>query len=324
MTLLPKRAVGIMLSAGLALAAAISPGTSAEVARKRVVLIAGPASHTFAEHEHYAGLKLLGDMLNERAPAVQASVYQGWPEDPAALADAAAIVVYADGGDDGLLTSHLAQLEAPMKRGAGLGVMHWALDVPKGEPGTRLMGWIGGCFETNWSVNPKWTAVFAGVPAHPVTRGVRPFALEDEWYYHMRFVDGMRGVTPLLSAVPPDVAHDGPDSPYAGNPVVRARKGQMEHLVWVFERPGGGRGFGFCGGHRQWNWGQDDFRKIALNAIVWVAGAEVPADGVETPRPGAAQLMRNFGKPVPKKINVERFDRMLAEMNSQPAPAPRQ
>ena len=36
---------------------------------------------------------------------------------------------------------------------------------------------------------------------HPTARGVKPFVIKDEWYYHMRFVEGMKGVTPILSAV---------------------------------------------------------------------------------------------------------------------------
>ena len=37
---------------------------------------------------------------------------------------------------------------------------------------------------------------------HPITRGVKPFAADDEWYYHMRFREGMSGVTPILTAMP--------------------------------------------------------------------------------------------------------------------------
>jgi type 1 glutamine amidotransferase len=50
----------------------------------------------------------------------------------------------------------------------------------------------------------------------------------------------------------------------------------------VFDRPGGGRGFGFTGGHYHKNWADPDFRKLVLNAIVWIAGADVPADGIES------------------------------------------
>ena len=53
-------------------------------------------------------------------------------------------------------------------------------------------------------------------------------------------------------------------------------------LAWVVERPDGGRGFGFTGGHFHKNWGDPNFRKLVLNAILWTAGLDVPAAGVES------------------------------------------
>ena len=44
-------------------------------------------------------------------------------------------------------------------------------------------------------------------------------------------------------------------------------------MAWARERPDGGRGFGISGGHVHWNWGNDNFRKLVLNAIVWAAHA---------------------------------------------------
>ncbi|HKD37631.1 MAG TPA: hypothetical protein VKB78_12555, partial [Pirellulales bacterium] len=41
-------------------------------------------------------------------------------------------------------------------------------------------------------------------------------------------------------------------------------------------------GYGFTGGHFHHNWGNDDYRKLMLNAIVWCAKAEVPPDGVNS------------------------------------------
>jgi putative membrane-bound dehydrogenase-like protein len=53
-------------------------------------------------------------------------------------------------------------------------------------------------------------------------------------------------------------------------------------MMWVIERAGGGRGFGFTGGHYHKNWGDDNFRKVVLNAILWIAHIDVPAGGVES------------------------------------------
>jgi hypothetical protein len=63
---------------------------------------------------------------------------------------------------------------------------------------------------------------------------------------------------------------------------VRAGKGDVEVLSWAVERTDGGRGYGFTGGHYHRNWGNDDYRKLMLNAILWVAKADVPADGVNS------------------------------------------
>jgi hypothetical protein len=53
-------------------------------------------------------------------------------------------------------------------------------------------------------------------------------------------------------------------------------------MAWAFERADGGRGFGFTGAHFHKNWGNDDFRKLVLNAILWTAKAEIPATGVQS------------------------------------------
>ena len=73
-----------------------------------------------------------------------------------------------------------------------------------------------------------------------------------------------------------------PDGPHEGNPTVResVKKGEPQHLAWGYERPNGGRGFGFTGGHFYKNWGNDNFRKVVLNAILWTAKVEVPPEGV--------------------------------------------
>src|SRR5262249_49493524 len=128
-----------------------------------------------------------------------------------------------------------------------------------------------------WSVNPTWTADYQKLPAHPVTHGVKPFKIHDEWYYHMRLSDK---ATAILEATPPDSTREQPDGPHSGNAAVRARQGMPEVTAWAIERPGGGRGFGFTGGHFHKNWSNDDFRKLVLNAIAWVSGVEVPAEGV--------------------------------------------
>ena len=261
-------------------------------AKKKVVMVAGKASHGSGAHEHPAGCMLIAALLNDHVEGVEAIVHRGWPEKSDAFDNASTIVVYSDGGEGHIIIPHLDQVAEKMKQGVGLALLHYAVEVPKGKPGDCFLDWIGGYFEMHWSVNPHWTANFSSFPEHPITRGVRPFSLEDEWYYHMRFRENMIGVLPLLSTLPPQSTLDRPDGTHSGNPDVRKAIANKEpqHLGWCVERKDGGRGFGFTGGHYHDKWAHDDLRKFILNAIVWTAKIEVPKNGISTPTPTKKEL----------------------------------
>jgi type 1 glutamine amidotransferase len=269
------------LLAGLVLAGGIASSNAAD---KRIVLISGPPSHGPGDHEHRAGCLLLQRCLNQ-VPGVHADVFtNGWPNDLKAFEGASAVIVYSDGGDGHpfLQNGRLKTIGEAIQAKAGFGCLHYAVEVPKNRGGKEFLDWIGGYYETFWSVNPTWLADFKALPAHPVARGVKPFKIQDEWYYHMRFRENMKGVTPILTAVPPDDTRKGADDAHGGNKFVRADLGKPEHVMWVSERPDGGRGFGFTGGHFHQNWGDDNFRKVVLNAILWAAKVEVPENGLDS------------------------------------------
>ena len=59
-----------------------------------------------------------------------------------------------------------------------------------------------------------------------------------------------------------------------------ADSGKDEIMMWAVERDDGGRGFGWTGGHFHSNWGDENYRKVILNALVWLCKMEVPTDGV--------------------------------------------
>jgi hypothetical protein len=284
--------------------------------RKKIVFVAGPVSHDYGSHEHNAGCLLLAKCLNENMPGIFATVYtNGWPKDPTAFDNADAIVIFCDGNGGNVALPHFEQLDKLVKKGAGIAFIHYALTVPKGESGSYMLNWLGGYYETFWSVNPTWTAEFKQLPRHPITRGVRPFTINDEWYYHMRFVADMKNVTPILTATPPDSTRKGEDGPHSGNPQVRARMGMPEHMAWAFQPPGGGRGFGFTGAHWHWNWAHNDMRKLMLNALVWIAGADVPSDGVTSKTPSIEELEANIDEPKPENWKPEEIGRMIERFN---------
>ena len=262
-------------------------------ADKKIVLIAGKPSHGPGAHEHRAGCLLLQKCL-AGFPGVKVFVYDGgWPtkqvagqtvDNDAVLEDADAIVIYSDGGvkHPALGGEHLATLGRQIKRGAGLGALHYAVEPTKEKGQAEWLDWIGGAFEINWSVNPHWDGNFKVLPVHAVTRGVKPFTTNDEWYFNMRFRPGMKGVTPILSDVPPPSTMSRPDGAHSGNPGIRELVANQtpQHVMWVTENANGSRGFGFTGGHHHASWQKEDQRKLVLNAILWLAKVEVPKDGV--------------------------------------------
>lgn len=292
------------------------PGSGTEP-RRQVAFIAGDRSHGYGAHEHHAGSLLLARLLEEHHPEIDAVVHRdGWPSDPAAFGDADAIVIYANGGPNHPALPHLDALGRLMDRGVGLVLLHYAVEVPADRGGRELLDWVGGYFETEWSVNPIWDMESMPFPDHPVTRGLTAYSIVDEWYYHMRFRDGMVGVQPILTSLPPASSLERPDGPHSGNPHVRAailERREPQHLAWAVERADGGRGFGFTGAHWHWNWGHPMQRRLVLNAIAWVAHAEVAASGVGVGVITLEDLEANQDYDAPADFDRDRWRRLVEE-----------
>ena len=271
--------MNIVLSV-LLLAGAIS----APAAGKEILLIAGAPSHGAGQHEHNAGVLLLQQSLGAVKEAhVTVSLNGAWPEN-AALEKADAIFLFSDGaGSHPIFKSNerIAAIDKAAARGAGLMFHHYATEPPEGKGRAEMLKWIGGYFELNYSVNPIWEANFESLPKHPITRGVMPFRIRDEWYFNIRFPEMPRGFTSILSATPPPEAFSDKDGPRLGNAGVRGKRGQPQVLAWAVQRADGGRGVGWTGGHYHRNLGDENFRRLVLNAILWIAKIEVPAGGVK-------------------------------------------
>jgi hypothetical protein len=277
-----------------------------QAADRKLVMIAGPASHPALQHEFRAGSMLLQKRL-EGFPGLKiVLVPNGWPtktvegvrsDDNAVFEGADAVFIYSDGGGNhiALRGERLEVLRGLMKKGVSLGLAHYAVEVPANRGGAEWKDWIGGFYEDKVSVNPIWDANFTSLPTHPITRGVKPFQTKDEWYFNIQFREGKSGVKDILVATPSDAVRDGPYvSPRGPYPHVQAAKGKPEAMMWAVERSDGGRGFGFTGGHNHLNWQNDEQRKIVLNALVWLAKLDVPAGGVANAPVSAEEIMQNL------------------------------
>jgi type 1 glutamine amidotransferase len=276
-----RKLLGLLIASSLAGWAGLASAAAAET--NKIVLVAGRPSHGPGDHEFKAGCKLIAKCLSELPGFEPVVVNGGWPADESVFDQARSIVFFMDGGGGHPMIQgdHLETIQKLMDKGVGLVCLHYAVEVPKGKPGDKFLDWIGGYYETGFSTNPHWVAEFRKLPEHPVTRGVRPFSIRDEWYFNIRFRPEMKGVTPLLVAQPSDATRQGvsasPRGPYRH---ILEASGRQEVLAWAMERADGGRGFGFTGAHTHKNWGDPNFRKLVLNAILWTAKLDVPADGV--------------------------------------------
>ena len=254
----------------------------------KIVLVAGRASHGPGDHEFFAGSAILMKMLQETPGVFPVMARDGWPKNPKTFDDAKAVVFYMDGGGGHpiLNKGHKEVVQKLIDKKVGFVNLHYAVEYPKSQS-AHVLSWLGGYYETGFSTNPHWDAKFSTFPKHPITRGVKPFEIRDEWYFNMRFKPESKGVTPILEATPPDNVRGTPDA--------KAHKGRKEILAWAFDRDDGGRSFGFTGGHTHKNWGDENFRRLVVNAILWSAGVEIPKDGAKVEM-DPSELKRNLDR----------------------------
>ncbi len=298
----PRLLLVWLLGVGLSMPSVMAAET------QNILLIAGKPSHGYGSHEHYAGLKILEESLNASSDSLQVTVVRGWPEDPKLVDEADSIVIYCDGGGGHLAIPHRDVLRKKLAAGCGFVCLHYAVEVPKGDIGDDWLEFLGGYFETDWSVNPHWIGDFKSLPEHPITRGVKPFATNDEWYFHMRF-NPAKKVIPILAAVAPEDTMRREDGPHSGNPAVRksVAAGEQQVVAWGFERDGGGKSFGFTGGHYHWNWGHEDVRRLVTNAIRWTAGETIAESGSTLREASLPKLLENQDYEAPKNFSPEKI-----------------
>lgn len=267
--------VGLMRLVCLMLLAAVAVAAPP----KKIVIIAGRKSHPPGFHEYVKSAQLLKVMLERATKDARVELhFNGWPENPATL-DTANTIIYLSDGQDGdlynpvpfMTPERMPVIERQMKRGCGLGLIHFSTFAPD-QFGPQILAWTGGYFDWQDDTGArKWysaiktleTRVEPATPDHPALRGLAAFDYKEEFYYQIRFPENRTGWKPLMR--------------------VPALGGTAESQVvgWSVERADGGRGFGTSMGHFFANWRLPSYRKYFLNLIAWSAGVEIPAKGLE-------------------------------------------
>ena len=292
-------------------------GTAA-AAKKEIVFVAGDRSHGSGEHEFRAGCLLLSKALNEQSGLLVHSTVVGsdWPsKDREKLEEADAIIFYCDASS--AVSGQWEFLDGLAREGTGLMFMHYAVHPAKSDADRWQRNWVGATMEDDYSVNPHWIAELKVKEGHPIARGVpKSFEGFDEFYYAMRFQENRKAVLDLVTAVPTRERMRR----YINMWNWRGAEGMgtEQPLMWGVEREDGGRGVGFVGGHYHKNWALDPFRQVVLNAVVWVAGMEVPANGVKSLPVSEDELNENLDiYPGQENPRIPLPD--LDEIRSQPA-----
>lgn len=302
-------AIGLSLAAAAlwtaVTATAAEQAPAAGPAPKRIFLLAGPKSHGpvgNGQHDYGWSVRLLKVMLDHSNVRDRVHVdyhLDGWPTDNKevrGLEEADTIVVISDGRDGDKFSDALhlesdervAFVEKQIKRGCGLVTFHFSTFTPE-KYAPQVLDWTGGYFQ--WEKNGKrdWTSAITTIeaevrpasPDHPVSRGVTPFTMKEEFYYNLRF-NNLRFDAPVdVPAAPAAAPAGGVTRPLWVVPALHGREPDGDVVAWARQRPGGGRGFGTSCGHYYDNWKHDDLRKLVLNGIVWSAHIEVPQNGVE-------------------------------------------
>jgi len=238
----------------------------------KIVLIAGSTSNKPGQHEYFAGCALLMDWLKKAPGVAPVMVADGWPKNEAVLDGAKAVLLFLDGGNklSFLEPTRWAKMQSLADAGTGFIVLHQGIDCAADKAAT-FKDWFGAVFQSDIGCRGHWDVTFTDIPAHPINQGMKPFSLPgDGWLYNLHFAE--KNVTHLLAGPMPDSSRKTEHA--------KAHAGRAETVAWSYERPNGGRSFGFTGCDLHSNWGDANQRLLVLNGILWSAKLDVPANGL--------------------------------------------
>ena len=108
-------------------------------------------------------------------------------------------------------------------------------EVPKGTPGNYFLKWIEDILRPTGLLIPLGRKLSTAI--HPNSLWYWLFSINDEWYYHMRFREAMKGVTPILSALPsvePKEKTAPSNNPHVRKSVLESK--EALYVAWVYQQ----------------------------------------------------------------------------------------
>jgi hypothetical protein len=251
----------------LAVLLALITGSAAAVAEdakpKRLLLLAQrPDGHPKGTHEYVAGQTILDQCLSS-VPNLDRSVVRcdgDWPDGPEVLAQADGVVLFVSEGARWVSSNpaRRAAFAELAKRGGALSVLHWGMGTKPAEHIEPFVGLFGAC---HGGPDRKYKFLETGVqiatPDHPTVKGLADFRIEEEFYYQLKTEPEAKLVSLLTAEI----------------------DGERPMVSWAWERPDGGRSFGFSGCHYHKNWERPEYRRFIAQAVLWTLKIDPPAEG---------------------------------------------
>ena len=231
----------------------------------RLLLVGqGPDGHPPTTHEFAAGLRVMQNCLT-RIDGIEVRTTladEPWTEGPDLLRQADAVVLYLTQGArwmqlDPRRHAALAQLA---QRGGGISALHWAIGAKDSQYIEKYNLLLGACHGGSDRKFQVLETELHPATDHPATTALpATFRARDEFYYQLKLVP--RGqIEPLL------YAHID---------------GAPQMVAWAWQRPDGGRSFGFSGLHFHDNWHREEYRRLVTQGILWTAQRPIPPSGID-------------------------------------------
>jgi type 1 glutamine amidotransferase len=233
------------------LSAVVAAGVCASIAAQqqplRIFIRSGPKTHRPGQHDYPQFLTDWTTLLADRGARVN-----GAPRFPTAdeLANTDVMIIFK--GDAGMVSpEERAILEPYLKRGGGLVTLHDGMCSDDPDWFATIVGGAKKHGETNYSPG---TVKFHFVDrAHPITKGLADFEIDDEAFFLLRTAPGMH----VLATAPLPSTHAGEITPQ----------------IWTYEKtlPGGQpyRSFVLMEGHNYASFAVPEFRTLVLRGIAW-------------------------------------------------------
>ncbi len=222
---------------------------------QRILLIGqGPDGHPRATHEYTAAANLIARLLSrtDRLQSIVVSADGDWAEGPELIDGADAAVVFVSQGAHWIQedAARLAAFQKLAKRGGGLICLHWGMGTKDAKNIKAFVDLFGGCHggpDRRYKVVDVRTKLVG--ESHPILRGIEPLDIHEEFYFKLKMPKSSEGFVPLIKVHIEDEDHT---------------------VSWAWDRPDGGRSFGFTGLHFHENWQHEAYQRLMTQAVYWV------------------------------------------------------